>query len=390
MLPAHAVPDYLDEKVEEVEDNVDEKIPGVLLQAEDYGGVIPLPFYGFSRPSADYFNSNLLLQNLIQCDISTGKNHVYLYDEREQGKGGDALCSLRMRQHIRLHSLRVRDGIEPRICASLMDNCVGQNKSQVLMQFYALISVLFFPTVSAFFFLPGHSHMICDRVVAWNRRRMKGLNLYLPISIAEKMNLTPSVHAEVLKANDSDFPFRVGWSSFLSKYFRKLPTGYTSSYVFEFSKGVLTMRTLCTTPDELAVRIDLLKSTVDYEQTRKTIIKDLFGCEDLANVTMLQLTLPKNQGVELKKSKLKSLAKKYFSIPQKFRNYYPDVTTEIKQLQKDKLKPEVVGGKRKREDKLMNNNKKKRKVGRPKIVKPLRSVTNTPSILTFFSVVSTE
>ena len=111
MLPAHAVPDYLDEeiKVEDIPNN--EKIPGVLLQAEDFGGVIPLPFYGFSRPSADYFNSNLLLQNLIQCDISSGKNHVYLYDEREQGKGADALCSLRMRQHLRLHALRVRDGL---------------------------------------------------------------------------------------------------------------------------------------------------------------------------------------------------------------------------------------------------------------------------------------
>ena len=60
------------------------------------------------------------------------------------------------------------------------------------------------------------------------------------------------------------------------------------------------------------------------------------------------------------------------------------MTTEIKELQKDKLKSEVVGGKRKGEDMLMNINKKRRKVGRPKSVKPLRSVTNTPSILTFF------
>ena len=140
-------------------------IKGVLIQAEDFGGVIPLPFFGFSRPSADYFNSNLLLQNFIQCDISTGTNHVYLYDEREQGKGADAMCSLRMRQHLRLHSLRVKENIKASLCATLMDNCVGQNKSQVVMQFFALLSIIFFPTVSAFYFLPGHSHMICDRVV---------------------------------------------------------------------------------------------------------------------------------------------------------------------------------------------------------------------------------
>ena len=107
-------------------------------------------------------------------------------------------------------------------------------------------------------------------------------------------------------------------------------------------------------------------------------------------VTMLRLTLPRNQGVELKKTKLKSLAKKYFSIPEKFRNYYPNVTKEIEELQKEKLKSEVVGSKRKKH-KLTKSNKKRRKVGRPKKVKePLRSITNTPSILNFFSVVSTE
>ena len=78
------------------------------------------------------------------------------------------------------------------------------------MQFFALLSIIFFPTVSAFYFLPGHSHMICDRVVSWNRRKMRGKNLFLPVSIAEVLNETSSVEAEVLKGTDSDFPFRVG------------------------------------------------------------------------------------------------------------------------------------------------------------------------------------
>ena len=38
-------------------------ISGVALQAEDYGGSIALPHYGFRRPSADYFNSNLMCYN---------------------------------------------------------------------------------------------------------------------------------------------------------------------------------------------------------------------------------------------------------------------------------------------------------------------------------------
>ena len=106
---------------------------------------------------------------------------------------------------------------------------------------------------------------------------------------------------------------------------------------------------------------------------------------------MLMLNLPKHQGVELKKTKLVSLAKKYFSIPQKFKDYYPDVTTKIEELHKKKAKSVAVGVMRKREDKEKKSKKKRRRVGRPKKVnEPLRSITNTPSILTFFSAVNRE
>ena len=36
----------------------------IQLQAEDYGGSIALPHYGFKKPSADYFNSNLMSYTL--------------------------------------------------------------------------------------------------------------------------------------------------------------------------------------------------------------------------------------------------------------------------------------------------------------------------------------
>ena len=49
MFPAHSVSDYIDEDAE-VGDNVDEKMPCVLLQAEDFGGVVPIPFYAFLVP----------------------------------------------------------------------------------------------------------------------------------------------------------------------------------------------------------------------------------------------------------------------------------------------------------------------------------------------------
>ena len=125
VIPASAFPVVInrdEEDAHEVEDdgsqsdNTDEekvggvdKVDGddvkvfstVQLQAEDYGGGIALPHYGYRRPSADYFNSNMMAYNFVIADISSGEYNVYFYDERSQGKGADALCSLRLRYHLR-------------------------------------------------------------------------------------------------------------------------------------------------------------------------------------------------------------------------------------------------------------------------------------------------
>ena len=51
-------------------------LPLVALQAEDYGGSIALPHYGYRQPSADYFNSNLMVYNFVQADITGKVNNV--------------------------------------------------------------------------------------------------------------------------------------------------------------------------------------------------------------------------------------------------------------------------------------------------------------------------
>ena len=56
-LASEAVPDELDGESPALDYKVNDGTRGVLLQAEDFGGVIPLPFYGFQRPRADYSNS---------------------------------------------------------------------------------------------------------------------------------------------------------------------------------------------------------------------------------------------------------------------------------------------------------------------------------------------
>ena len=105
-------------------------MPLVSLQAEDYGGSIALPHFGFRRPSSDYFNSNLMCYNFVLADITGKVNNVYLYDERDQGKGAAALCSRRLRYHLGKLVQYEDAGVIPHLNMTFLDNCVGQNKSQ--------------------------------------------------------------------------------------------------------------------------------------------------------------------------------------------------------------------------------------------------------------------
>ena len=107
------------------------------------------------------------------------------------------------------------------------------------------------------------------------------------------------------------------------------------------------MPTLCSTPDAQAERHDLLKLRGNHQETRTVIITALFGFGDLERVSILQVTLPKHPGIKLKETKLVSLARKYFSNPDKFRNYYPVMDKQLKELIEEK-KSSVIGDMRKR------------------------------------------
>ena len=148
--------------------------------------------------------------NVVMADITGSVNNVYLYDERHRGKGADALCSLRIRYHLRKLEYYSKIGKRPKLCMSLLDNCVGQNKSQIVMMFASLLSLLFYETVVFMYFIPGHTHMHPDRVVGWCKQVIRGLNLYTLTQIVDECQKVASVKAEHLQATDADLPFRVG------------------------------------------------------------------------------------------------------------------------------------------------------------------------------------
>ena len=383
----------------ESQQNTDEKIQeeplstnhstSVQLQAEDYGGGIALPHYGYRRPSADYFNSNLMTYNFVIADISAGVNNVFMYEEREQGKGADAVCSLRMRWHLRKLLSYEKIGKVPKLSLSLLDNCVGQNKSQCTMMFAALLSILLYETVALLYFLPGHTHMIPDRVVGYCKRSIKGLNLYTLDQITQQCNKVANVNTEHLRGQDYGGPFRVGWLTKLSKYFKKLPDGYTNNQFFEFRGGFCTFRKLATTQDEDAVTVRICDQT---PLLKERLLRDFFGRADRKTLRMMDLTLPRNPGRTLANTKLKSLSEKYFSIPAQYLKYYP-VYVPKKKKQRDeedakkktwvkKLKKARVLSKKRVREKAESKPKIKRRVGRPRLEPKI--CTGVQSITKYF------
>ena len=115
--------------------------PIVRIQCEDYGGNFCLPWYGSKRPCVDYYLSNLSIYMFVISNLTNGINSVYLYDERAMGKNADAMCSLRFIYHLRTYvEAKENNTVSsfPETLYIVMDNCVGQNKSQVVMMFMSV------------------------------------------------------------------------------------------------------------------------------------------------------------------------------------------------------------------------------------------------------------
>lgn len=128
-----------------------------------------------------------------------------------------------------LEGYRVRGVEVPHFLVNILDNCVGQNKSNVVMKFFALISLLLFEKVVLLYLIPGHSHMKANRVVAWCKRAIGGLNIYCPIEVAKVCDSVKSVQAEFLDHRDPKRPF-FSWDTILDKYLKFMPVGFTCYY----------------------------------------------------------------------------------------------------------------------------------------------------------------
>jgi hypothetical protein len=117
-----------------------------------------------------------------------------------------------------------------------------------------------------------------------------------------------------------------------------MPPNYTGNYFFEIDQGIVSMRHLVSTPDNEAVQFPmLLPENIDSD--RQAIFFDLFGSgvksiDDFTSVDMVKL-LRVELKEQLTNKKLKSLSKKYFSIPPEVLSYYPSVPKGLSDSSED-------------------------------------------------------
>ena len=134
------------------------------MTVQDFGSGIPLPFYGADQPNHDYYASNITLLNMNFVDCATGRCHITYFDERQAGKDGNSVCSLRWND-LKQYLLENQTNLSLAEC-KVLDNCVGQNKSNTTHKFSMLCSLLIFPEgVTDIYYKVGHSHNQSDATI---------------------------------------------------------------------------------------------------------------------------------------------------------------------------------------------------------------------------------
>ena len=183
------------------------------VTVQDFGSGIPLPYYGANQPNHDYFASNITLHNMNFVDCASGRCQISYFDERLAGKDGNSVCSLRW-NNLKQHILENQTNLPLAEC-KVLDNCVGQNKSNSTHKFSMLCSMLIFPEgVTDIYFKVGHSHNQSDAKTGHAAKAMSKKNLYTPQAVAQEINKVKGLFAEVLHENSQVFKIgSLSWTS---------------------------------------------------------------------------------------------------------------------------------------------------------------------------------
>ena len=321
----------------------------VRLLLEDFAGNFPIPSHGKREPGSEYYLSKLAQYAFISSDIGENSNILLMYDQRAGGKGCNAMLSLRLfleLKNLEKHRSAGTLSDRPQELISVRDNCVGQNKSQAVLRFCALLEALgMYRHIVICFLTKGHSHMQPDRVTAWCKRTLRGEQLYSGPELVSKMNTCGSVEATYLDyTNDAvTLPLWDTWEDVLDKsgIFRipAIPNGgYTQYAVYEFGQGRMSMR--LTYDSEVAHEVPMYATGTKSVVAAKAL-QLLFGAgKTLDNVTARDVILPRHPEMPLSEAQVKSIGQKKHFIPPEYHHHYPGMMLEP--LKKDAVEEQKV------------------------------------------------
>ena len=314
--------DYEDENTDEANPENEEQLGRKLkVTVEDFGSGIPLPHFGASQPNHDdYYASNLTLNNMNFVDCASGQCSIFYYDERTAGKDGACVSSIRWRE---IHQFILKNKENPPSSeCKVLDNCVGQNKSNTTHKFSMLCNLLVFPDgVTDIYFRVGHSHNQSDMKTAHAKKALTKKNLYTPQAVVKEVNKVKGLIGQLLDSRDGVF---LDWNPFLDKHFPNMDVGFTSFFIFKFKDRVVHYQELG--PDGEAITVKSKVFCADPVGTRQIILRELLNLNSTSNVIEIckaKVRLPPlpQRRISQKKINMKIL---YQQIPRDCRWFYPE------------------------------------------------------------------
>jgi hypothetical protein len=183
----------------------------------DYMQSLAIPQFADQTKDMYYFSlRNIHLFSLRDDGAQTQFN--YLYDEGEGGKGANSVISLLF--HFLCHRTHEAAAIVVHLHA---DNCSGQNKNNLVMQFFVLLASLgVLRHVEMKFLIKGHTHCSVDGGHGLIKKAWRTHDVFTLEQAADVVEATSPIegqhHAIIVTAQDF-----FDWEALLSPYFRKLP-----------------------------------------------------------------------------------------------------------------------------------------------------------------------
>ena len=320
--------------------------------------------------------------NFVDC--GTGSCHIFYYDERTAGKDGNCVSSIRWRE-IQEYMRENRDS-PPRAECKVLDNCVGQNKSNTTHKFSMLLSLLIFPDgVRDIYFKVGHSHNQSDMKTAHAKKALSKKNLYTPQAVIKEVNSVKGLIGQLIESRHGVFQ---DWKTFLDKHFPNMDVGFTSFFIFEFKNGIVKYQEL--DKDGEVVTVKSKTFCADPESTKKIILRELLNLSStssVAEIIQAKPRLPPLPERRISQKKIDNMKTLYQQIPRCSRWFYPEGENVDLQARVDhQEEAQAQGAGHQDHGGREAGEVERRRVGRP--MKQPSQVVNQPAIHRFFESVN--